>query len=104
MTIDFRRQRITFPSVEDRAQFALVDFAFPKTVWKAESAINGFDIGFTRSDRELHWMRIDSHVGEINGNTVKVRVDFRLRDKSGTYDDPYEGYVDVLVIVDRMPD
>ncbi|WP_280261669.1 hypothetical protein [Nocardia abscessus] len=96
--IAFKRQRVTFPEVEDEPQFKEVWFHFPATVWTADCAINGFNIGFTRSDRELHWLNVDTHMGVIQNSSVKVRVDFGLRDKSGYYDDPYRGYVDVLVI------
>ncbi|MDQ3843131.1 MAG: hypothetical protein M3342_03835 [Bacteroidota bacterium] len=37
----------------------------------------------------------------INNNTVNITVNFALRDNSGTFDDAYSGFVDVLVIVDR---
>ena len=101
MPIDFQRQRVAFPSLAGEPQNANVTFVFPTEVFKAESAINGFDIGFSSRDRELHWLQINTHVGGTPNNTVEVRVDFRLRDRSGTYDDPYEGWVDVLVIADR---
>ncbi len=40
--IAFKRQRVTFPEVEDEPQFKEVWFHFPATVWTADCAINGF--------------------------------------------------------------
>jgi hypothetical protein len=34
-------------------------------------------------------------------NTVRVRVNFALRDSSGFFDDRYDGFVDAVVVVDR---
>jgi len=38
----------------------------------------------------------------INNNVVSVTVNFALRDSSGVFDDAYNGFVDILVIVDRI--
>jgi len=35
------------------------------------------------------------------GPEVNVRVNFSLRDSSGNFDDPYSGFVDVVLIVDH---
>ncbi len=69
---------------------------------KAESAINGINFGFSASDHHLYRAELDTAVTAITGNLVRVRVTFALRDSSGVIDDPYNGFVDVLVPVDRV--
>jgi hypothetical protein len=101
MAIDFQRQRATFPSHTGSAQSIELAFAFPTRVRRAESALNGYSIGFTSSDHHLFRAQIDTTVTVVTLSTVRVRVDFALRDSSGTFDDAYNGFVDVLVIVDR---
>jgi len=68
---------------------------------RAEAAINGFNIGFTNGDHHLLRTEIDASVVSVTLTTVRVRVTFSLRDSSGTFDDPYNGFVDVMVIVNR---
>jgi hypothetical protein len=57
-------------------------------------------VGFSQSDHHLFRAQIDAATA-INSNTVNVTVNFSLRDSAGTFDDAYNGFVDVLVIVDR---
>lgn len=101
MAIDFQRQRATFPSTTGRAQSADLTFVFPSTVRKAESAINGYSLGFSGVDHHLFRAQVDTTVTSVSLNTVRVRVDYALRDSSGFFDDPYDGFVDVMVIADR---
>ena len=102
MAIDFQRQRFTFPSHTGSAQTQDITFVFPTNVRKAEAAINGFSFGFTSSDHHLFRQEVDATVTAISLNTVRVRVGFALRDSSGFFDDSYDGFVDVMVIADRV--
>jgi hypothetical protein len=70
---------------------------FGSRVNRADGAINGFDIGFSQSDHHLFRAQVDA-VTSINNNIVNVTVTFSLRDSSGTFDDAYNGFVDVLVV------
>jgi hypothetical protein len=101
MAIDFQQQRATFPSHTGSAQSIELVFVFPSNVKRAESAINGYSIGFSNDDHHLFRVEIDTTVKTITFGAVRVRVDYALRDKSGFFDDAYNGYVDVMVIVDR---
>ena len=101
MAIDFQRKRFGFPSHTGSAQTKDQTYVFPTNVHKAEAAINGFSIGFTADDHHLFRQEVDASITRIFLNTVQVRVTFALRDSSGTFDDPYDGFVDVMVIVDR---
>ena len=100
MATDFQRQRFFFPSHSGSAQSVEQVFTFPSLVKKAEAAINGFNIGFTSSNHHLFRQEIDATVTSISGNTVRVRVSFALRDSSGVFDDKFDGFVDVMVIVE----
>jgi hypothetical protein len=101
MATDFQRQRATFPPHTGSAQSTELTFVFSSNVRKAESVVNGFNIGFSSSDHHLFRALVDTSVTSISLNTVRVRVDFALRDSSGTFDDSYNGFVDVMAIVDR---
>jgi hypothetical protein len=70
----------------------------------AQSVINGFNIGFTGTDHEIFRQEINLSPPSIfpgPGTAVKVTVHFALRDDSGTFDDDYDGFIDVGVIVER---
>jgi hypothetical protein len=101
MPIDLRTvPKFTFPSRSGGPQLLAKTVEFPTTVRHAVVAINGFSIGYTSSDHELLREEIDASY-TINNNVVTVRVTFALRDSSGNFDDPYNGFVDVVLIVDR---
>ena len=101
MAIDFQRQRFTFAPFVGGPQTLEQTFTFATNVHKAEAAINGFNIGFTNVDHEFYRQEIDAAVTSVTGKLVVVRVNFALRDRSGTFDDRYDGWVEVLTIVDR---
>jgi hypothetical protein len=106
MAIEIRSlPRFTFPSQSGGPQSRALTVGFPTTVRRAVAAINGFRIGFTSSDDELFQKEVDASAQPTSGEQgpeVIVRVNFALRDKSGVFDDPYEGFVDVVLIVDRQ--
>jgi len=43
----------------------------------------------------------DARIDPSHPDIVRVTVRFSLRDSSGTFDDPFSGFVDVLAIVVR---
>ncbi|HEX6899763.1 MAG TPA: hypothetical protein VF789_08620 [Thermoanaerobaculia bacterium] len=99
--LDFQRlPRFNFPVTTGRPQSMTQSAVFPTPVTRAEATINGFDIGFTQMDHHLLREQMDLNTAII-GNTVNVTANFALRDSSGTYDDPYNGFVDVVVLVER---
>ena len=103
MAIELRSlPRFTFPSQSGAPQSQVQTLSFPTVVRSAAAAINGFRIGFTSSDHHLFREEVDASATMTpNGLGVTVTVNFALRDKSGVFDDPYEGFVDVVLIVDR---
>lgn len=101
MTMDFRRTRISFDPTRGREQRESGAVVFPTNVRRAEAAINGLYITYNNGDHHVLAQKIDIDMPRIVGNTVFVDVNFLLRDSSGHIDDPFSGYVDVMVVVDR---
>jgi hypothetical protein len=102
MAVDFRRTRIYFDSTRFTEQIQTGAVVFPTTVNRAEAAINGFFVKFDNGDKHLLAHKIDIGTPRINGATVFFEVNYLLRDSSGNIDDPYSGYVDVMVVADRV--
>ena len=74
---------------------------FERNVREASTALNGYKLRFVGKDRELHEIEVDvDRPFEINGRTVRYRFQAGLRDRSGVFNDRYDGYVQVLVIAD----
>ena len=95
--------RFIFSSQSGGPQSQVQTVGFPTVVRSAAAAINGFRIGFTSADHNLFREEVDASATLTSGGLgVSVRVNFALRDKSGVFDDPYEGFVDVVLIVDRQ--
>ena len=105
MAIELRAlPRFTFPSRTGGPQTQALTVGFSTLPRSAVAAINGFSIGYTNSDHHLLREEIDVGTQIQNGTQgpeVRVGVNFSLRDSSGTFDDAYSGFVDVVLIVDR---
>jgi hypothetical protein len=121
MPIDMTSWRVRFGPEESnwepgQAQSTEIGFVFPTPVKRypagddregepiAQSFINGFNIGFTGTDHEIFRQEINLSPPRIlpgPGTGVSVTVYFALRDDSGTFDDDYNGFIDVGLIVDR---
>lgn len=111
-TIDFQAQSHKFPSLTGQAQTKTLDFVFDSDIVldrdglpRAEPAISSYTIGYTAfDDHNLGQVEIDLQIPKANviNNLVRVDVTFLLRDWSDNVDDPYEGSVTVLVIVERL--
>jgi hypothetical protein len=105
MAIELRNlPRFTFPSRTGGPQTQTLTVGFFTLPRSAVAAINGFSIGYTNSDHHLFREEIDVSTTIVNGTQgpeVAVRVNFALRDSSGTFDDPYSGFVDIVLIVDH---
>jgi hypothetical protein len=100
MALDFRNVVVTFNTTAGAAQRENGTADFASTVRRANAAIKGFDIFFANVDRHFHRQEIDIDNVTVDGNSVNFSVDFALRDRSGTFDDPFGGSVEVLVIAD----
>lgn len=100
MPIDFVQRRIRFAEHRGGPQDVTEDFTFSAPVNRAESFINGFNIGFTAADHHLLRQEINTAVRDIDDRVVKVRIVFSLRNGTGSFDDPFDGFVDVVVVAD----
>jgi hypothetical protein len=97
----FRVVRVNFPSTTNRDQTVNSFADFTSAVRNAQVALNGYDISFRNGDHHLGQLRIDcSGNPTFSGTRVNFTVNFLLRDFSGNIDDPFAGWVDVLVIAD----
>jgi hypothetical protein len=74
---------------------------FPRAVRRAEAMLKGFDIHFANGDHHLLRQQVALST-RIAGSTVEVRADFLLRDGSGNIDDPFDGWVDAVVIAETV--
>lgn len=100
MALAFECRKVRFDSTSGKRQNEPGFVYFDGQVTNAECAVRGYNIKFTNSDRPLHEIEIDINRVSWHGNSVKFDIDFALRDASGTFDDPYAGFVEVLVIAD----
>ena len=102
MPIDFRRTRVTFDPTRGREQRETGAVVFPSAVQRAEAAVNGYAITYNNGDHHILAQKIDVDPPRIVNNTVFVDVNFLLRDSGGNIDDPFSGFVDVMVVADRV--
>ncbi|MDQ3974796.1 MAG: hypothetical protein M3276_10820 [Actinomycetota bacterium] len=91
---------LNFDSASGGPQHETATATFASRVNRAEAALKGFDIGYTNGDHHLLREQVDIDITSVSGNTVTLNVDFSLRDSSGNFDDPFSGFVQVLVIAD----
>ncbi len=100
MAIQFREGWITFPSIVGRRGRRQATVHFTRQVRSAQPVLKGYNISYTRSDRSILELEVDLDTVSVVGNSVTVGADFVLRDNSGHYDDPYDGWVNFVVIAD----
>jgi hypothetical protein len=101
MAVSFKRLTLNFDTTTGGEQVEKATAVFGSKVNRAQAALNGFDVQYDNTDRELKRLKIDvDNSPVINGNTVEVTARYLLRDNSGNIDDPYSGRIDVLVIAD----
>lgn len=107
MALDMQSQRIRFDPHSGSPQTIDTHFDFPtnvKPVPPPQAFLNGFNIGFTGREHPIFRQEINispPRITEANRRVIVVRGTFALRDSSGHYDDEYDGFIDVGVIVER---
>jgi hypothetical protein len=100
MALEFKQRTIEFDLTpgKQREPFAA---NFSRDVRTAEGVIKGFNVRYGGSgEHPLHELEIDIDDITINGTQVSGFVDFGLRDGSGSFDDAFKGWVQVIVIAD----
>jgi hypothetical protein len=85
MPVDFRSFRFTFPSRSGFAQSAEHTFDFPSNINKAETFINGFNMGFTSNDHELFRQEVNTGIQRIVEDTVTSKSHFFASRQFGNF-------------------
>ena len=104
MSIRFANVAVTFDSATAgplgfRNVARSVTIPDARAILRAQVAINGFAINYTHKDHHVRSLLIDTDLLRISNETeVEFQVQVALKDKKP--DDPYEGWVSVLVIAE----
>lgn len=93
--VDFRTISLSVPQGTGRRSIE-GSVAFGSNVFQAGVALNGFKLDFVTADHHLNVIEVDSDVTSITGNIVGIRAQCEFADKN--FDDPYFGYVTMMVI------
>src|SRR4051812_16480357 len=100
MALEFQTFTVTFDPTQGRRQREPGFVNFSRPVRTAQCAVKGFNANYPATDRRYRELEIDIDGPTISGTQVSFEVDLALRDNSGTFDDRYGGFVEVLVIAD----
>jgi hypothetical protein len=99
MAMQMKEGWLTFPSTTGRKQRRETTVVFPTTVRSAQAVMKGFHVDYNNGDHHILEIEMDLDT-TISANTVRVYGDFAFRDSSGYYDDPYDGWINFVVIAD----
>lgn len=97
--IDFREGWIDFGKSNGRRQRGSTTVTFQRPVASQQALLKGFNIRYSNGDRRVLETELDLDTTS-NGTDVTVSGDFVLRDSSGNYDDPYEGWINFIVMAE----
>jgi hypothetical protein len=98
MPVDFRQVGVSIPSGTGHRILTSSVF-FGSTVNRANVALNGFKLDFTAGgDRHINEVEIDTNISSFSGSLVTFDVHCQYADVN--FDDPYGGFIQVLVIAD----
>ncbi len=95
--IAFREGWITFPRTTGRRQRRTATVDFGRPIATHQAMLKGFNIRYDNGDHHLLETEIDLD-SSVSGSVVTVHGDFVLRDSSGTFDDPYRGWINFVVM------
>jgi hypothetical protein len=97
MPVDFRTPSITIPSGTGRRTIP-GSAAFNSRVIRAGVTLNGFNLDYVSDDHHINIAEADTDIVSISGNTVNFQIECQYADRN--FDDPFQGYVTVLVIAE----
>lgn len=102
MAFDFRTRRVNFvPTTGAINTQRDQKVIFSSNVRRAETAIKGFNMGYTGEDHHIFRQEVEvKNVRIVEGNGVCFDIDYLFRDSSGNIDDRYNGWVDVIVMAE----
>ena len=97
----FKTTTVEMPSTKGTTSVASGRVAFNSEVRTADIALKGFTVKFD-NQHDHHFGQLDIFLREISvhNKSVSFSAFVMLRDFSGSIDDSYSGFVDVLVIAD----
>lgn len=99
MALQLREGWITFSRATGRRQRGSQNVTFSGTIGAYQVAMKGYNIRYDNGDHHILELELDLDSSR-NGSTITVNGDFVLRDSSGHYDDPYEGWINFVVMAD----
>ena len=102
MALEFQTVRVNFPSRRDAEHSINRTTTFSRNIRTVGAAINGFDVTFNNGDHNFLREKVDISPISVSGRTATFTVNMLLRDSSGNIDDPYSGFVDVMLIADTI--
>jgi hypothetical protein len=103
MALAMKEFTINFGSASGSKQTGTQTVSFAANVkGNAQAVLKGYNVRYTNGDRELKEIEVDLDVIEVANNDVEVRADLLLRDASGNIDDPFQGFVQGVVIADTV--
>jgi hypothetical protein len=97
MPVAFQTSSITIPSGTGRRTIP-GSATFDSRVIRAGVALKGFNLDYISDDHHSNVVEADTDIVSISGNTVTFQVECNYADKN--FDDPFQGYVNVLVIAE----
>lgn len=99
MALEFREGWISFPRTTGRRQRVSRAVTFSGTVNTYQVVLKGYNIQYDNGDHHILELELDLDSSR-SGSTINVSGDFVLRDSSGHFDDPYEGWMNFVVMAD----
>jgi hypothetical protein len=103
MALVMKQFTITFGSASGSKQSAVQTVSFNSNVKNnAQAVLKGYNARYTNSDREVKEIEVDLDVVAVSDEDVEVRAELLLRDASGNIDDPFQGWVQGVVIADTI--
>jgi hypothetical protein len=99
MPVEFVTQTVSIPAGTGKRMInGSVTTSPGSVIRRAGIAVNGFKLDYVHADHHINLVEIDTRILDFADNHVNFRVDCHYADKD--FNDPYAGYVEVLVIAD----
>ena len=99
MALAMKEGWLNFPASTGRRQRVTSSVTFDGTINSYQVVMKGYNIRYDDSDHHILELELDLDASR-SGSTINVSGDFVLRDSSGNYDDPYEGWLNYVVLAD----
>jgi hypothetical protein len=99
MPVEFLTANVSIPEGKgERNIDGSVTTSPGSVIRRAGIAVNGFRLDYVDKDHHINLVEVDTRIVNFADNHVNFRVKCHYADKD--FNDPYKGYVEVLVIAD----